>query len=951
MAASQLRVVLRHIEKLSAVRVEERTDRQLLDDFASHRDEAAFTRLVDRHGPMVFRVCRRVLHQQQDAEDAYQATFLILARCHRSIRKREAVADWLHGVAYRTALKARRGAARRRNHEARSGKRTPASTGPSWDDVQAVLDEEIQRLPEAFRSAFVLCVLEGKTVAAVAAELGCKEGTVSSRLTRARQRLQGQLARRGIKLGVLLAALSLVEGDCNAAVAGVLMQATVKSGLLVASGWPVVGVVPSRIALLATGVARAMMLNKASIVMAVVLAMSVLAGACALTCRAIAAKDAGRPSLPATAQKTESSTARPNAKKQEADDKESIGYGGRVLGWDGRPVVGAKLYVTSAVVHENRQSPTIKDAITGRDGRFAFTVPKEKLDERFTIVAVTAPGQGTVWTELSPNDRRDDLTIRLVKDDVPITGQIVDLEGKPVAGATLTVLLVGAAIGEDLDSWLEAARTRKLQKDQSLRAYKMPQSPEAKTDAEGRFRLGGIGLGRNRFIRVRLDGPTIASQYLTILTRPGKPIEVKEYRGQPGTTICYGADFRHAAAPTKPVVGVVRDKETNKPLAGVTIESNKLANSNIPGRNIVQTATDDRGHYRLIGLPKGEGNKIRLVPRNDQPYVSVHAVVPDTPGLEPATVDFALKRGLWIEGKLTDKGTGKPVQGHVQYFALNDNPHLRDYPGFAGTTPPLWGIKTKEDGSYRLVGLPGPGLVVVCQTGRHLTALERDDEFGMKEEPSTSPYQLAPLVNYMAVARIDPARGTEVLKRDLTLDAGWTFTGKLLDPDGNPLAGALGFGVNDRFPPWNSEGIKSAEFIVRTFSPRAPRDVLFMHPQKGLIGVAQPPKENGKSVIVRMEPGAAVTGRLVDGDGKPRAGVELEVTFHTKGKWGGWPPMWRDYFPAHVKTDGEGRFRLEPLLPDFRFRLSDGKGELTFDGLRSGRTKDLGDVQTKPEEE
>src|SRR5262249_26966295 len=150
---------------------------------------------------------------------------------------------------------------------------------------------------------------------------------------------------------------------------------------------------------------------------------------------------------------------------------------------------------------------------------------------------------------------------------------------------------------------------------------------------------------------------------------------------------------------------------------------------------IVQTTTDERGHYRLTGMPRGQGNKIRLVPCDNQPYVSVHADVPDSPGLDPVTVDFELKRGVWIEGKLTDKATGKPAQGYVEYFALHDNPNLRDFPGFEGTRASYTSTLTKEDGSYRVVGLPGPGLIAVFYDGRHLLVPERDDEYGSKEEP------------------------------------------------------------------------------------------------------------------------------------------------------------------------------------------------------------------------
>jgi RNA polymerase sigma factor (sigma-70 family) len=940
MTTAPLGTLLRHIQKLSArPRAPERTDRQLLEDFAARRDEYAFTALVARHGPMVLRVCRRVLNHEQDAEDAFQATFLVLARNTALIRKREAVADWLHGVAHRTAMKAKRSAARRRNHEARRRALTPeAVPGPRWDEVQAVLDEEIRRLPEPFRAAFTLCVLEGKSGPQAAAELGCKEGTVASRLARARERLRQQLARRGIQLSALLAALAVAESAGRAAVPVTLVQATVRFGLLVAAGEPVAGVIPPHVAALAAGVTRAMS-TKTKIALVVLLAVGLFAAGAASRTQRVTADETAKPPA-ATSAGPPAAEAKPPA-----DDKDSLAYGGRVLGPDGKPVAGAKLYLTPTVIYPNRPSSSPENATTDPDGRFTFTVPKAQFGDRYTFVAATASGCGIGLATVPPSDRRDGLTLRLVADDVPITGQVVDLEGKPVPGATLTVLIVSAAPGEDLGPWLEAVKAGKGLKGQGLQSCQFPLSPQVTTDVEGRFRLAGVGIGRNRLIRARLDGPAIASQQLHILTRPGKPIEGKEYKGQPGAATYYGADFRHVAGPCKPIVGTVRDKDTGKPLAGVTVESNMLANNPVPGMNIVQTATDAEGRYRLTGMPKGEGNKIRLVPRDDQPYVSVHALVPNSPGLDPVTVDFELKRGVWIEGKLTDKATGKPAQGYVDYFALPDNPNVRDHPGFDGTVPPYWGVATKEDGSYRIVGLPGPGLVAVFYDGQHLLAPERDDEYGIKEPTLfTAPRPLGLTVNYTALARLDPAKGIDSVKRDVTLDPGWTFTGTVLGPDGKPLAGARGFGLTARG--WYREALPTAEFTVRAFNPRGPREVLFQHPEKGLVGVLQPPKENGASVPVRLEPGATVTGRLIDADGKPRAGVELDVMFRLKGRTGWFE--WSEYSPERIKTDGEGRFRIEALLPGYEFRLRGEKGELRLGGLSPGQTKDLGDVEVKP---
>ena len=137
--------------------------------------------------------------------------------------------------------------------------------------------------------------------------------------------------------------------------------------------------------------------------------------------------------------------------------------------------------------------------------------------------------------------------------------------------------------------------------------------------------------------------------------------------------------------------------------------------------------------------------------------------------------------------------------------------------------------------------------------------------------------------------------------------------------------------------------MKTAEF-TGWFNPRRPRDVFFQHPEKGLVGVAQPPKENGGSITVRLEPGAAVTGRLVGADGRPRAGVELEVSFRPKG----WEFVWFDYFPRRITTDQEGRFRVDGLVARLRvppFRRARDRELSCGDGLRSGQTKDLGDVR------
>jgi RND family efflux transporter MFP subunit len=203
-------------------------DDRLLHRFARERDQAAFAALVARHGPMVLGVCGRVLRDADDVEDAFQATFLVLARKARSLTSPHLLAPWLYGVARRTALEARLRAARRRAKECPIVDRaTPDSTAQAaWTDLRPVLDEEIARLPECYRVPFVMCYLEGRTNGETARLIGCPEGTVASRLSWARQRLRARLTRRGVTLSVgVLSALLTGRAAVAPALAGYTAEA------------------------------------------------------------------------------------------------------------------------------------------------------------------------------------------------------------------------------------------------------------------------------------------------------------------------------------------------------------------------------------------------------------------------------------------------------------------------------------------------------------------------------------------------------------------------------------------------------------------------------------------------------------------------------------------------------------------------------------------------------
>lgn len=225
MASTSTKAGIAHlIRGICAQGAERQSDGQLLRRFLDRREEAAFAALVDRHGPMVLGVCRRVLGNADDAEDAFQATFLVLARNAAALARRAVLGDWLHGVARRTALNARRLAATRRTKE-RAMARSAAASEANRNDWLPLLDEELEKLPQKYRLAIVLCELEGCTRREAAERLGWPEGTVAGRLARGRNLLAARLTRRGAALSVGAVTAGLAQSGVSAALAASTVKA------------------------------------------------------------------------------------------------------------------------------------------------------------------------------------------------------------------------------------------------------------------------------------------------------------------------------------------------------------------------------------------------------------------------------------------------------------------------------------------------------------------------------------------------------------------------------------------------------------------------------------------------------------------------------------------------------------------------------------------------------
>ncbi len=270
------------------------TDGQLLSRFVERRDEDAFAALIKRHGSMVWGVCRRLLTSHHDAEDAFQATFLVLVRKAAKVSPRERVANWLYGVAYMTAHRGKVAAARARRRERLAATiPEPAVVEPKlWDDLQPLLDEELSRLPNTYREIIVLSDLEDKTRKEVARQLNLPEGTVASRLARARAMLAKQLARHRLAVSGGTLAAVLTEKVASAGVPYSVVSSTIKAVTLVTAGQAAAtGAISVKVAALTEGVLRAMFLTKLKIAAVVVLVFASFTGGAGLIYQTQAAQD------------------------------------------------------------------------------------------------------------------------------------------------------------------------------------------------------------------------------------------------------------------------------------------------------------------------------------------------------------------------------------------------------------------------------------------------------------------------------------------------------------------------------------------------------------------------------------------------------------------------------------------------------------------------------------
>jgi RNA polymerase sigma factor (sigma-70 family) len=884
-------------------------DRMLLRRFADEGDQEAFAALVRRHTAMVLGVCRRALPSATDAEDACQATFVILAEKAKTGRWEESVANWLFTTARRVARDARRAAERRRKRERRAA--VPEAVEPidqiSGRELLAALDEELDRLPPIYREALVLFYLEHSARDEIAARLGVPPGTVKIRLERGRKKLGDGLTRRGVGLGAGLLALAATSP------AGSPPPRLVEAILAAVSGHP-----PAAVAALVEGVAMNGVIKRAMLTAVGVVGIAALSIGVGSSTRTAA--NAGNEQPPAA-------KAAPEVPKRTA-------VSGRVLGPGGKPVAGAKLYLA---VHTPGGLATARRATSGEDGRFRFlaarsevTRPAARPWERPGVLAC-APGYGPDWVTFDGGGPPGELTLRLVEDH-PIRGRILDQDGRPVAGARVRVESFLAYPGDGLDKTLDEYRKGGYGMGAPAKTWngRLPEPAEgATTDAAGRFRLRG--LGRERLVQLRVEQRSIAHASLWAVTlEVAKPVVRLS-----GPARIYGATFDHLAAVARPIRGVVRDQATGKPLAGVQVRTAGMT-----------FRTDAEGRFEVLGCGKSPRYVLQAQPADGQLYFTAEAELFDTPGLGPLSCEFKLIPGIPVRGRAVDRRTGKAVAGaRVYYYPLRPNPFVTRLRVAYAHAEGASAATTGKDGSFALAALPGPGVLAVESPFPHpymsalLTRQELVDFLGDKKAGSGDEHLLTQLPDpgllsgivqrrYQALALLNPGEKTQGVKRDVELDPGRALEGVVTGPDGKPLRGAtlkLGGGRID-----------CSAFRVSGLNPRRTYELLFEHPARKLALCTRVRGDQAGPLTARLEPYGSVTGRILDRDGQPVPGAVVHLCHEGSSDW-----------EVNVKTGGDGRFRADGLVPGQKYwaTLDGGTPLYRSITIEAGKVKNLGDAR------
>ena len=667
-----------------------------------------------------------------------------------------------------------------------------------------------------------------------------------------------------------------------------------------------------------------------------------------------------------------------SAQSDRKADDDLFSVNGRVLDPAGKPAAGADVEIVQSCRSVWKKAATLVAGKTDDAGRFRLEFRKSELaaagfePRNPAALVASMPGFGAAWCDCDPTKSDQQTSLQLVADE-PVEGRIVDLEGRPVAGVKAEVVSLTTNRKNDLRAWLASLKSGVPtfvigdeplldagdgeKPDRYLRANPNAQW-KSTTDNDGRFRIAG--LGHDRVARIELTGSSIALAELTVVTRPIESLKVLSAGAslEKRPTVYYGSHFQYAAEPSQPVEGVVRNAQTGKGLARVAVAANALAGEFHKVIGSLTTTSDESGHYRLVGMPKGPGNRILAIPADGEPYFAREFDVPAAKGFEPVKLDLELHRGVLVRGRVTDQVTGARVSGaHMSSVPWPDNPNANGMVEFSQSAG-LWNrYLTDPDGQYALVGLPGRGLVLVEDPSRPYSSgqgfREIPDLPGLSEFMKWTVRPIAEYTTAIKKTRIGP--DDREIRVDFELSPGKRLTLKLVDPEGQPITGVE---VQGLWPKGQhlSQSNMGPTMDVEGLLPDERRLVLLQQKNRNLgkaIRVSW--KENGPSpMTIKLEPCGALKARLLDKHGDPVHNGVIRVSIY----WG------KDGSPSdgtlsdYDATDSDGHMNCKGLLPGADYfvlcdspQLAPNTTEWVIDNLfvSPGETIDLGefDVTSK----
>jgi RNA polymerase sigma factor (sigma-70 family) len=881
------------------------SDEQLLDCFGSGGGEAsepAFAALVERHGPMVLGVCRRVLGDDHLAEDAFQATFLVLARRSRTIRDRDALGPWLHRVARRVARrsKVRSDRGRRRERPEAGEVAVMSEDLAERNEIRAVVDDEVDRLADSYRLPIVLCDLEGLTHEQAAQRLRWPVGTVKSRLARGRARLGDRLRRRG-----------LAPEGTPASVPASLVALTARAAVRFAAARSAASLAASSVTSLAEKELLAMTLARWT------LAGSIAAvGALAASTAILIAKPA-QPTAPAPAPPPTLAQAPVVQKPAPGPPVMILTASGRVVDQAGRPIAGATVFVrewstwrtgwesdeqTAALMRGELIPDVLATTRTDADGRFriegvaapAFPHRPEAGKSAFPWdVVVLAEGHGVVHEHLTAVNQKRPLTLTLPSER-PVVGRIVEPGGKPIAGATVRVNGVGR-IGEDDE------HGQKTEGILNLAWSSVPLA--ASTDADGRFTLRGLPPEVQASLTFRAPGH--AQDYCYYATTDRPPADLVDTTIRSGQTTHENVPVRvgNLTIELKPtdhsLVGRVVFEDGGKPAAGMQV---------FRGQAPVGK-TDASGRFRIDELTAGSFELHVSAWETEAAPLAVRVEMPEAPRIVERT--FQLPRGVAIAGRVTDEATGQGVEGVELSF---DHQLARDevwsFFGLSATTG--------KDGRYRLVVPAGRGRLNLVGTPPGYPPLPMRT-VGESPEARFS-------------RELEAVKGRE-FSADFTIPHGQRVVVRAIEGDGRPVEGAevrlmKAFDFNKVAGRTDAGG--KVELVGLDRSMQYTADIT--HPSK-LIGarLIVPANPAGPTLEVQLKPLGSATSRVLDESGRPLEGAS--VMLYTDVEF----PEQSGMPVGDVLADRDGKFSFDRLIEGVEYYVkieADGHANATSKRLR-----------------